>query len=142
MVCQIIIIKGDNISQWAILWEFQIQSQQPTEWNFLPLFCITCYVFNQLCQFFFRIIYYLLHYVLEQSHKIVKVHQICTEDIYINICCWLLLHKLAHQLRYASVTLSTSVFMFHLISFSPHFIDHVSFLFPSVHSPSNSFHLQ
>ena len=31
--------------------------------------------------------------------------------------------------------------MFHLISFSPHFIDHVSFLFPSVHSPSHSFHL-
>ena len=35
----------------------------------------------------------------------------------------------------------TSLFMFHLISFSPHFIDHVSFLFPSVHSPSHSFHL-
>ena len=34
-----------------------------------------------------------------------------------------------------------SLFMFHLISFSPHFIDHVSFLFPSVHSPSHSFHL-
>ena len=31
--------------------------------------------------------------------------------------------------------------MFHLISLSPHFIDHVSFLFPSVHSPSHSFHL-
>ena len=31
--------------------------------------------------------------------------------------------------------------MFHLISMSPHFIDHVSFLFPSVHSPSHSFHL-
>ena len=39
------------------------------------------------------------------------------------------------------VTLSTSLFMFHLISFSPHFIDHVSLLFPSVHSPSHSFHL-
>ena len=39
------------------------------------------------------------------------------------------------------VTLSTSLFMFHLISFSPHFIDHVSFLFPSVHSPPHSFHL-
>ena len=34
-----------------------------------------------------------------------------------------------------------SLFMFHLISISPHFIDHVSFLFPSVHSPSHSFHL-
>ena len=34
----------------------------------------------------------------------------------------------------------TSLFMFHLISLSPHFIDHVS-LFPSVHSPSHSFHL-
>ena len=31
--------------------------------------------------------------------------------------------------------------MFHLISSSPHFIDHVSFLFPSVHSPSHSFHV-
>ena len=31
--------------------------------------------------------------------------------------------------------------MFHLISFNPHFIDHVSFLFPSVHNPSHSFHL-
>ena len=31
--------------------------------------------------------------------------------------------------------------MLHLISFSPHFADHVSFLFPSVHSPSHSFHL-
>ena len=35
----------------------------------------------------------------------------------------------------------TSLFMFHLIFFSPYFIDHVSFLFPSVHSPSHSFHL-
>ena len=31
--------------------------------------------------------------------------------------------------------------MFHLISSSPHFVDHVSFLFPSVHSPSHSFHV-
>ena len=31
--------------------------------------------------------------------------------------------------------------LFHLISLSPHFIDHVSFLFPSLHSPSHSFHL-
>ena len=31
--------------------------------------------------------------------------------------------------------------MFHLISSSPHFIDQVSFLFPSVHSPSHSFHV-
>ena len=35
----------------------------------------------------------------------------------------------------------TSLFMFHLISLSPHFIDHVSCLFPSVHSPSHSFQL-
>ena len=35
----------------------------------------------------------------------------------------------------------TSLFMFHLISLSPHFIDNVSFLFPSVHSPFHSFHL-
>ena len=52
------------------------------------------------------------------------------------------------------VTLSTSlfmfliisfcpqfIFMFHLIFLSPHFIDHVSFLFPSIHSPSHSIHL-
>ena len=35
----------------------------------------------------------------------------------------------------------TSLFMFHLISFNPHFIDHVSFLFPSVHSLFHSFYL-
>ena len=35
----------------------------------------------------------------------------------------------------------TSLFMFHIISFSPGFIDHVSCLFPSVHSPSLSLHL-
>ena len=35
----------------------------------------------------------------------------------------------------------TSLIMFHFISLSPHFINHVSFLFPSVHSPSHSFHL-
>ena len=35
----------------------------------------------------------------------------------------------------------TSLFIFHFISFSLHFNDHVSFLFPSVHSPSHSFHL-
>ena len=39
------------------------------------------------------------------------------------------------------VTLLTSLFMFHLIFFSPHFIIHVLFLFPSVHSPSHLFHL-
>ena len=38
-----------------------------------------------------------------------------------------------------NVTLSTSLFTFHLTSFSPHFIDHVSFSL--VHSPSHSFHL-
>ena len=35
----------------------------------------------------------------------------------------------------------TSLIVFHFISLSTHFIDHVSFLFPSVHSPSHSFHL-
>ena len=35
----------------------------------------------------------------------------------------------------------TSLFMFHFISFSPHFIDDASFLFLSIHSPSHSFHL-
>ena len=42
------------------------------------------------------------------------------------------------KLKEGDVTLSTSLFMFHLISFSPHFIVHVSLLFPSVHSPSHS----
>ena len=41
----------------------------------------------------------------------------------------------------ATATLSTSLIMFHLISFSPHFIDDVSFLFTLVHSSSHSFHL-
>ena len=58
------------------------------------------------------------------------------------------------QFKEGDVRLSTSLFMFHLIScsphsllmfhlisLSPHFIDHVSFLFPSVHSPSHLFHL-
>ena len=31
--------------------------------------------------------------------------------------------------------------MFHFTFLSPDFIDHVSFLFPSVHSPSHSFHV-
>ena len=31
------------------------------------------------------------------------------------------------KLKEGDVTLSTSLFMFHVISFSPHFIDHVSF---------------
>ena len=35
----------------------------------------------------------------------------------------------------------TSLFIFHFISFSLHFNDHVSFLFPSVHSQSHSIHL-
>ena len=35
----------------------------------------------------------------------------------------------------------TSLIVFHFISLSTHFINHVSFLFPSVHSPSHSFHL-
>ena len=39
------------------------------------------------------------------------------------------------------LSVHTFLFMFHLISFSPHFIDHVSLLFPSVHSSSHSFHL-
>ena len=38
------------------------------------------------------------------------------------------------------LSVHTSLFMFHLISFSPHFIVYVS-LFPSVQSPSHSFHL-
>ena len=45
----------------------------------------------------------------------------------------------SYFISYPSV--HTSLFMFHLISLSSHFIDHVSFLFPSVHYPSHSFHL-
>ena len=53
-----------------------------------------------------------------------------------------LLHSWLHCSCFISFpSVHTSLFMFHLISFSPHFIDHVSFLFPSVHSPSHSFHL-
>ena len=48
-------------------------------------------------------------------------------------------HHCSYFISYLSV--HTSLFMFHLISSSPHFIDHVSFLFPSVHSPSHSFHV-
>ena len=52
------------------------------------------------------------------------------------------LQSILHCSCFISVLLvHTSLFMFHLISCSPHFIDHVSFLFPSVHSPSHSFHL-
>ena len=45
------------------------------------------------------------------------------------------------KLKEGDVTLSTLLFMFHLISFSPHFNDYVSFLFHSVHNSSHSFHL-
>ena len=54
---------------------------------------------------------------------------------------WFLVH-LGHQYwQIMNVTLLTILFMFHLISFSSHFSNHVSFLFPSVHGPSHSFHL-
>ena len=53
----------------------------------------------------------------------------------------IIIQKKVIELKDGDVTLSTSLFMFHLISFSPHFIDHVSFLFPSAQSPSHSFHL-
>ena len=39
------------------------------------------------------------------------------------------------------LSVHTSLFMFHLISLSPDFIDHVSFLILLVHSPSHSSHL-
>ena len=39
-----------------------------------------------------------------------------------------------------NVTLSTSLFMFHPIFFSPHFFVHVSLLFPSVHISLFMFH--
>ena len=43
------------------------------------------------------------------------------------------------SILYPSVHIS--LFMFHRIFFSPHFIDHVSLSFHSVHCPSHSFHL-
>ena len=46
-------------------------------------------------------------------------------------------HVSSHFLK---STLQCSCFIL-LSSVSPHFIDHVSFSFPSVHSPSHSFHL-
>ena len=63
----------------------------------------------------------------------------------INACVWLRVvveYLLAGVLLSfaVDVTLSTSLFIFHLISFSPHFIDHVSLFFPSVHSATHSFH--
>ena len=63
------------------------------------------------------------------------------------LCCnWHMLSQLLHYRLHCSSLISfpsvcTSLFMFHLISFSPHLIDHVSFLFLSVHSPSYLFYL-
>ena len=55
---------------------------------------------------------------------------------------WLLHYRLHCSCFVLFPSFYTSLIMFHIISLSPHFIDHVSFLFPSVHSPSHSFHLQ
>ena len=50
-----------------------------------------------------------------------------------------LLHDQLHCSYFISFpSVRTSLFMFHFISFSPHFIDYVPFLFPSVHSISHS----
>ena len=52
------------------------------------------------------------------------------------------LHSALHCSCFISFpSVYTSLFMFLLISFSPHFIDDNLFLFPSVHSLSYSFHL-
>ena len=71
--------------------------------------------------------------LLFNQTKIHKKERVC--NIYFLPACKVI------KLKEGDVTLSTSLFMFHLISFSPHLIDHVSFLFPSVHGPSHSFHL-
>ena len=55
--------------------------------------------------------------------------------------CHLLHYRLPCSCFILFPLVHTSLFMFHLSSVSPHFIDHVSFLFSSVHSPSHSFHL-
>ena len=55
--------------------------------------------------------------------------------------CHLLHYRLPCSCFILFPSVHTSLFMFHLSSVSPHFIDHVSFLFSSVHSPSHSFHL-
>ena len=53
-----------------------------------------------------------------------------------------LLHYRLHCLCFISFSLfHTSLFMFHLISFSSSFIDHVLLLFLSVRNPSYLFHL-
>ena len=54
---------------------------------------------------------------------------------------WMLHYRLHCSCFILFPSVHTSLFMFHLISLSPNFIDHVSCLFPSVHSPSHSFQL-
>ena len=57
-------------------------------------------------------------------------------SMYIMLHYW---HRCLCFISYPSV--HTLLFMFYLISLSPHFIDHVSVLCPSVHSSSHSFHV-
>ena len=77
-------------------------------------------------------------------------------DLNMNPCWWIMCYVIDFIVNVSSYFLQstfhcscfisypsvhTLLFMFHLISLSPNFIDHVSFLFPSVHSPYHSFHL-
>ena len=70
---------------------------------------------------------------IKETKKKKKKERVC--NIYFWPACKMV------KLKEGDVILLTSLLMFHLISLSPHFIDYVSFLFPSVHSPSHSFHL-
>ena len=56
-----------------------------------------------------------------QSKKQKKKERVC--NVYFRLACKVV------KLREGDVTLSTSLFMFHVISLSPHFTDHVSFYF-------------
>ena len=82
---------------------------------------------------------YFINKQIELFFKQTKKQKKRERDRVCNICFWSACKFV--KLKEGDFTLSTSLFMFHVIFFSPHFTDHVSFLFPSLHSPSHSFHL-
>ena len=82
----------------------------------------------------------------KEANNILKKHNYLVWQCYI---IDFIVHVFSHFLQYtlhcscfiSFPSVDASLFMFYLISSSSHFIDHVSFLLPSVHSPSHSFHL-
>ena len=68
----------------------------------------------------------------KEANNILKKHKYLIRQCYI---IDFIVHVSSHFL------VQTSWFTFYLIFFSLYFIDHVSFLFPSAHNPSYSFHL-